>query len=341
MAFERVVVKRSPVLVWFGVLATIAWFAMMRSGTARTFDRLFEYLVAGHSGAWFLLGGYVLFAYCVFRGLYGAWWGELWVDREARRIKASTGTVVDVGRIGAVSVKDHRELVADNVDGPLYIGTFEAVEARRQALEHILRSRGRLQLFRLRRLAYHRSTVLFGAAFVACFALTVVVLDNIVYSNVHEIEYKALAAGGYLVCIASAIYALFGSFSPDQLYVDPIAGVLRLDNGAIKRFDELGELSINERNDLRAANVGVIFTTEWGRPRAQRRLDALSTALLQHELRRALEAPLVDHDAFRSGMDPKQEVERIAGDSPYRGAALTALARDPDPMIRERATALL
>ncbi len=341
MAFERVVVKRSPILAWFGVLATIGWFAMSQAGTMRTLDAFLEGLRTGHTGAWFRLCGYLLFAYCVFRGIYGAWWGELRVDREARRIKTGTGEVVDIDRIGAVSVRDHRELVADPVTNPLYRGTFEDVEARRYALEHILRSRGRVHLFRLRRLAYHRSWGLFAVALGAGAVLTVVVLDNIVYSNVHEIEYKLLAAGGYLVCIGCAAHALFGSLSANQLYVDPIAGVLRRANGDVKRFDELGELSIEGRNDLRAANVGVIFSSEWGRKYTQLRLEALSTAVLQHQLRRALEAPIVEQDAFRSGIDPKQEVERIAAGSPYRRAALAALARDHDPTIRERATALL
>jgi hypothetical protein len=92
---------------------------------------------------------------------------------------------------------------------------------------------------------------------------------------------------------------------------------------------------------LSAANIKDPLFSSDKRKNTQKRLHALSTAALQATLRRVLEAPVIEGDAYRGGLDPKHEAERIAGDSPYRRNALLALTLDPDPTVQQRARALL
>jgi hypothetical protein len=169
----------------------------------------------------------------------------------------------------------------------------------------------------------------------------------------YEPEFKLMWLLGMAVCLAWFRLSLFGSFSRHQLRVDPVAGVLHLADGTIVPFDQVGTLSLVERRDaytgrrhtlmnydLRASGLEGILYTNYEKPRTQLRLDALATALLQFQLRRVLEAPTVEGDAFRSGPDPIAEARRLAGDSPHAAAALAALARDGDPTVRARAVEL-
>lgn len=348
MAFKRLVVHRSPPLVWFGALAFTALFALMQA-SYRSFSTMLRF------GRWWLwLPPFVIAAYCVFRGLYGAWWRELRLDREARVLQLPDRSLVKLEELGPLSIKD-RALWADNVKVPLYQSPFEyELVHLRMALDDLLLRGDHRRFYRLRRLTFHRSVGLFVFTLIGFSLLTFAVGESVVYGGSDEVEYKLLALAGYAVCFTWFRHALFGSNSKHQLFVDPTAGLLRLDNGSAKLLSDLGALSIVERKprytgrrhslsefDLRAANVETVLFTDYDRKRVQLRLDALATAILQSELRRVLEAPTVEGDAFRSGMDPIAEAKRIAGDSPYRAAAMGALAADPDPTIRERARSLL
>lgn len=352
MAFKRLVVHRSPLLVWSGVLASFGWFAWMRAEHIKTFGQLAERMRHGHSWIWAL--GYALCAYLVFRGLHGAWWRELRVDTGARELKTCTGAVVDLDRIGALAIKDGA-LVAENVATPLYRGGRSDVRERHDALASVLGTKGRVYLHQLRRLTFHRSWALFTLTLLGFAVLTLAVGGNIVLGGSDELEYKLMAAGGYAVCFAWFRRALFGSFARDQLFVDPVVGVVRLPDGTIQQLADLGALSIVEARapydyrrrhqsvtyELRAANVeGVLYASVY-QADTKRRLDALEAVTLQHRLRQVLEVPIVEGDAFRAqGIDPTREVARIAGASPYKRAALDGLARDPDPGVRRRALQL-
>lgn len=335
MAYKRLVVRRAPLLAWFGALGLPAVYAMQQ---------------ASRGMAHVCLALALVLAYCVFRGMHGNWWREIQVDLVARTVKTWNGTVVPFAQVGALSIVSD-ELRAENVPGPLYRAGKADLERARVALEAALGRGGPPTLFRLRRLTFHRSWGLFTFTLV-CFALlTGAVLENIIFSNVDEIEYKLLAIGGATVCFLWFRRALFGTFTQKQLFVDPAAGVLQLEDGEITRLDELGELSIETKKwkvrrhwhedfTLTSATHARLYTSG-DRAHVELRQRAIETARLQHRLRRALGAPVVEGDAFRSGIDPKAEAKRIAGDSPHTRAALTALTHDPDPTTRARARELV
>lgn len=332
MGFKRLVVTRSPPLVWFGALCFAGMVALENSVT-----RGYEFTFGT---AKFYIVGYVVFGLCVVRGLVGAWFKELWINRDAKLLKTCDREIVPFQNVGALSLTP-TELKAGDVT--LYRGATAQLHERHDALAAVL-GRGRLQLYTLRRLAHHTIVpfALIGLGGIA--AVIGTTYRFIVLDGVHEIEYKLIEAGALVVSIAILRYALVGSKSEAQLRVDPIAGVIQLDDGKVMRFDELGEVTLfnDKRGDayLRAANV--IRNLYWSYRNAHTvlRYNALRTAMLQHELRRALEAPVVEGDAFR-GVDIKHEVERIAGDSPHKRAALEALTKDPDPTIAARARSLL
>lgn len=347
MAYQRLVVHRSPPLVWFGALALVALFALWQASYP-SFEAMLRF------GRWWLwVAPFALAGYCLFRGLYGGWGRELKIDREARILKLPDRSLVKLEELGPLSIKD-RALWADNVKVPLYQSPFEyELVHLRLALDDLLLRGEHRRFYRLRRLTVHRAWGLFVFTLIGFALLTFAIGENVVYGGSDEIEYKLLALAGYAVCFTWFRHALFGSNSKHQLFVDPTAGLLRLENGSAKALADLGALSIVERKqrytgrrgslsefDLRAANVEAVLFTEYKRARVQLRLDALATAILQSELRRVLEAPTVEGDAFRSGVDPIAEAKRLASNSPYRAAAVTALASDPDPMVRERARLL-
>lgn len=351
MAYKRLVVDRQRPLVWIGVIGLVAWFGFIRAEGVKTLADILRTLTnEAHSLLWIALP-FLLCTYCIFVGLGLRWWRDLRVDRDQQRIKTDRGVVIGFDRIGALSVtKDG--LVAEGVSEPLYRG-LEA-HTRRYALDAVLGRGGRAQLHRLRRLSVHRSWRLFVGTLLVCAVITIIVISNIVLGGSDELEYLLLAAVAYGLCAEAFLVALLGSYRRDQPYVDPIAGVVRTRTGAILRFDDLGALSIEQdvvsysnkvrhpRYKLRAAAVEVpIDELLYDEARTKRNLAALETAMLQYKLRRVLEMTAVDGDAYRGGLDPAQEVGRIAGDSPYRRQAIEALTHDPDPTIRERAKQLL
>ena len=293
-------------------------------------------------------------AYSAFRGLYGEWWRVVRVALDNRKLKTCRGEVLPLDELGELSIAG-TQLRAASAKTPLYMSSAADLRQVRGMIESLVR-RGPRNLFRLRRLAYHRSIGLFLFTLVG-FAMLVGVTIGESHTTLRELsyepEYKLMLLLGYGVSFMWFRRALFGSFSKDQLYVDPAAGVLQLEDGSFARLDELGEISIKTRSqrssdrrhtftnhDLHAANVGMLYTSLY-ESQTLRRRDALATAILQHQLRRVLEAPHVEGDVFRGGIDPAVEVRRIAGDSPYRRAALAALTTDPDPTVRSRAAQLV
>jgi hypothetical protein len=331
VAFRRLVVTRSAPVVWLGALCFAGWLALESSVTR-----------GGFATRPFYIYGYILFGLVTVRGLVGAWFGELRVDRTARTIKTCTGEVVDFDRIGGLTVA-HRELLAEGVKDPLYRGETAAIQERHDALAAVL-GRGRLQLLALRRLAHHTIVPLALLGIGGIVAVIATTYEFIVLDGVHELEYKLIELGALAVSLGMLHYAVFGSKSERQLRVDPIAGVLQLEDGKHMRFDELGDVTLAVKNnagypELRAANVERALYWSHRLTHVELRLAALQTALLQHALRRALEAPVIEGDAFRS-VDVKADVARIVGDSPHRAAALKALAHDPDTTIADRARGL-
>jgi hypothetical protein len=329
VGFRRLVVTRSPALVWFGAIG-FAGVVALENSVARGDDVVFA--TATFYDFW-----YVVFLLCIVRGLVGAWFSELWIHRDARMIKTCSGDQVAFEAIGALTAQPPY-LLAEGVKGPLYRGDTAAVNERHDALAAVL-GRGRLQLYSLKRLAHHVELPFVVLGVGGIIAVIGTTYRYIVLDGVHEIEYKLIEAGALVVSLALVRYGLVGSKTERQLRVDPIAGVLQLEDGSIKRFDELGALRVDSDNRLMAASFVRPLYGSYSKQHAQRRYDALQTAMLQHQLRRALEAPVVEGDAFR-GVDIKHEVERIAGDSPHKRAALDALSKDPDPTIAERARAL-
>lgn len=353
MAYKRLVVERNAFLVWFGVIGLVLWFAFIRAEGVKTLGDIIRTLAnEAHALVW-IAAPVALCTYCAFVGLGLRWWRDLRVDRENRRIKTDRGAVLTFDQIGALSVT-RQGLVADGVTQPLYRGSRP--QLRRDALDHVLGRFGRVQLLQLRRLSFHRSWRLLAGALLGCAVVTLVVVNNIVIGGSTELEYILMAVVAYGLCIEAFVLALFGSFSRDQPFVDPIAGVVRLQGGSLARFDELGALSIEHevvqsrtnlrhvryaRYKLRGATITSPIDEHYDEIRVRRNLAALEAAVLQHTLRRVFEMPAVDGAAFRGGLDPAQEVARLAGDSPHRRRAIEALTHDPDPTIRERAKQLL
>jgi hypothetical protein len=331
VAFKRLVVTRSQPLVWLGALGFAGVVALENSVVRGDMN-------FGTSD--FYIFWYAVFALCVVRGLVGAWFGELKIDRDARMIRTADGHDVSFETLGPLAVNP-TELVAGSVT--LYRGATAELHERHDALAAVL-GRGRLQLYTLRRLAHHTIVPFALLGLGGIVAVIGTTYRFIVLDGVHEIEYKLIEAGALVVSIAILRYALVGSKSEHQLRVDPIAGVIQLDDGKVMRFDELGEVTLykDKRGDayLRAANVMRNLYWSYRNSHTELRYAALRTAMLQHELRRALEAPVVEGDAFR-GVDIKHEASRIAGDSPHKRAALEALTKDPDPTIADRARSLL
>jgi hypothetical protein len=349
VAFKRLIVDRSPVLVWIGAILAIFTFAGMQASSGARFWRP-QYL---EPIGYVYLAVMLLGVYFIFRGLYGAWWREIKIDLDARKLKTCMGEVLSLDGLGELT-RDKTGLHAANAKTPLYRSLAADVERVHVLLDGILKPGAPKYLYRLRRLTYHRSIGLFIFTLIGFSMLVGVFIGEshtTMRSFSYEPEYKLMLLLGLGVSFMWFRRALFGTFSKSQLFVDPIAGILQLEDGRIKHFDELGELSIVEGGSrvgrhfikdyfLKASKLdGWLFSSQ-ERPRTEKRLAALETARLQHALRRALEAPVIEGDAFRSGLDPKDEAKRIAGSSPHKQAALAALARDPDPTVRSRAKAL-
>jgi hypothetical protein len=351
VAFKRLIVERSPGVAWFGVVLLVITYAMMKA-----YHPSFGAMV--DAGAWQWLALYALGAYCIFRGLYGAWWRELRVDRQARTLETADGRILAFDKIGALSIGE-RELRAEGIEVPLYRSSFASeLETMRAALEDVLgRRSGRPRVHRLRRLAYHRSWSLFVVTLCGFAVLVLAVGEGIVAGGSSELEYTLLAVIGVAISVLWFRRALFGSFSASQLHVDVPGGSLQLADGRVRRFAELGPLSIVERRDeynrrrryrltsyeLRAANHDEVLFASYEQAHTVKRLDALATAILAHELRHVLERVLDDRmsdGVFREGRALRTEIERVASGSPYLAAALAELSRDSDPAIAKRAQVL-
>jgi hypothetical protein len=351
VAFQRLIVERSFGVVWFGVVLLISTFALMNA-YHRSFTAMLE------RGAWHWIALYALGAYCIFRGLYGAWWRQLRVGRDARVIKTPDGRIIPFEKIGALRLGE-RELRAEGIEAPLYRSSFSYdLETMRDVLEDVLaRGTRRPRVHRLRRLAYHRSWLLFAITLCGFGVLVLATAENIVFGGSDEIEYKLLAAIGFATSMLWFRRALFGSFSASQLHVDVPGGWLQLADRRVRRFAELGPLSIAERLDaynprrrhrltsyeLRAANHDAALFQSYEQAHVLRRRDALATAMLAHELRRVLETTIdrPGDGVCRGGPTQRTEIERVASGSRYLTAALAELSRDPDPDIAARARALI
>lgn len=352
MAFQRLRVERSALAVWFGAILVIVPFGGAQASSGGKFWRL------GHLGQLEPIG-YVylvltlLGAYCIFRGLYGEWWRVVRVDLEARKVKTCEGKVLGFDELGALEV--HGTGLSDANHVLIYEASAPDVRHVKALLESLVRRGTPRRLHRLRRLTYHRLPGLFvftTLGFAILVGLAIAESHTLAREFSYEPEFKLLWLLGFAICVAWFRLSLFGTFSRRQLMVDPVAGVLQLADRTLVPLNELGALSLVERTyrtgrryplieyDLRAANVPELLYTNMERPRTQRRLDALATAILQFELRRVLEAPAVETDAFRSGADPLDEARRLIADSPHADAALRQLARDAEPTVRERAAAL-
>jgi hypothetical protein len=330
VGFRRLVVTRSQSMVWLGALCFAGILALENSVTR---GGEFVFATARFYNFW-----YIVFGLVVVRGLFGAWFSELRVNRDAKLVKTCDGTPVAFEQLGELAVEP-TELRAGNVT--LYRGGTAEIHARHDALAAML-GRGRLQLYSLQRLAHHTIVpmALFGIA--GILAVIGTTYQYIVLDRVHDLEYALIEVSALVVAIAILRYALVGSESENQLRVDPIAGVVQLDDGKIMRFDELGAITLEVHTSfgLKAANRQQYLYLSYRRSHTEKRYNALMTAMLQHALRRALEAPVVEGAAFR-GVDIKHEIERITGDSPFKRAALQALTQDPDPTIATRARSLL
>lgn len=354
MAFQRLRVERSPGAVWFGAVMMVFAFAGAQASSDGKFWRPQYIAPTGYV----YLGLMLLGAYLVFRGLYGAWWREVRVDPKARTLKTCLGEVVPLDDLGELTITDGG-LHAAGAKTPVYRTSKADAERVRLLIEPLTNPGGPKRLVRLRRLTYHRSIALFIFTLVG-FAMLVAVFVGEAHTTMRELsyepEYKLMLLLGFTTCFLWFRRALFGTYSRHQLFVDPAAGVLRLEDGTFRRLDELGALSIKKvvqppaprrrystaYYHLAAENVtGWLYSSMENEGHTKGRLDALATAVLQFQLRRVLEAPHVEGDAFRGGLDPKDEATRVAGDSPYKRAALEALTRDPDPTVQSRAAALL
>lgn len=182
--------------------------------------------------------------------------------------------------------------------------------------------------------------------------VTLFVLDRTVYSKRWLTNEELLVPlFGYSFALLILVRGFTGSWSRHQLRVDIPAGMCHFPEGKVVPLAELGELTIITRphgtglhrhtlHQLRTKSFERALFTSFYESETKLRLDRLQLAVLQSALRRVLEAPRVDDDAFRAGPDLAAELERVAGDSPYRMRALALLARDHDATIRSRAAAL-
>ena len=352
MAFERLRVERSWGAVWFGAIVIVFAFAGAQGSAGGAFWH------PTHTGAIGVayLGLTLLGAFAIIRGLYGAWWRVVRVDLGARTIRTCDGALLGFADIATLEIDGNRLQTATKT--VVYRSSTPDLRHVKALLEALVHAGAPRHLHRLRRLTYHRMWGLFAVASIG-FAILVGVgiseSHTLGRELAYEPEFKLLWLLGLAVALAWFRLSLFGTFTPHQLHVDPVTGVLQLVDKTIVPLGELGALSIVERTeksvgqrytfvtyDLRATTLEPrpLYSSS-DRARTQRRLDALAAAILQFELRRALEAPAVDGDAFRSGPDPTANARRIARGSPHATAALRALARDPDPTVRERAAALL
>ena len=204
-----------------------------------------------------------------------------------------------------------------------------------------------------RRLAHHRSWFLICFGLIGLALVTLFILDRTVYSKRFLTGEELLAPlFGYPFALLVLVRGITGSWSRWQLRVDIPAGLFHFQEGKVVPLAELGELAIKTepyrsgRNvhtnyQLRTAGFDRAMFSSLFEGETKLRLDRLQLAVLHSALRRVLETPVVDSDAFRAGPDVASEVARIAGDSPYRMRALAALARDHDATIRGRAAALV
>lgn len=355
MAFKRLRVVRSPGAIWFGAIVFVfAFGGAQASGDGKFWRPQYMGGIGYVYTALMMLG-----AYCVFRGIYGEFWMIVKVDTAARKLMTCKKEVIGFDDLGALEIAGTR-LLAKGAKTPVYLSSESDLRQVKTMIEGLVDPARPTRLFRLRRLAYHRLPALFVLALLGFAALV-----GVFFSEAHtmqrsfsyEPEFKLMWLLGMAVSIAWMRLGLFGTLTKNQLRVDPDAGVLQDDAGNIFHFDQIGELSIVKRPetnrtqrrtttimnfDLKCSGLeGTLFTDFWNEKRTQLRFDALSTAMLQFKLRRVLEAPQVEGDAFRSGLDPHAEAKRIAADSPFKRAALEALTRDPDPTVRTRAAALL
>lgn len=204
-----------------------------------------------------------------------------------------------------------------------------------------------------KRLAYHRSWFLVGFGLIGLALVTVFVLDRTIYSKRWLTKEEWLAPLlGYPFAVLILARGFTGSWSRHQLRVDIPAGMFHFPEGKVVPLAELGDLTIKTEPYRSGRNVHTNYQLRTkGFARAlfsslyegetRLRLDRLELAVLQSALRRVLEAPRVDGDAFRAGPDLAAEVERVAGESPHRARALALLARDHDATIRTRAAQLV
>lgn len=344
MAHQRIHVARSPFLVWLGVIVIVCAFGMMRAGRGSVTPPR----TPGDVG-WIVI--YLLGALSIVRGLTGAWFGQLRIDLAGRTVQTVAGAIIPFDRIGPLTI-EWPLLKAPGVEVHSDRSALE-LERMRDALEHALgRSAGKPRVHRPRRLAIDRSPLLFVFTLIGFASILGVTFGNIIYGSSDELEYKLLALVGLAICFAWFRRALFGSRSSNQLFVDIPAGLLQHADGRVRPFSELGALSVTkrvERRDysrhtmiyfeLHAANLKPVLFSDLYESCTQRRFRALSIAMLAHELRRVFElAPDDASDAFRSGPSLAAEVDRVAGDSPFRARALAALSTDPDQEIRRRVT---
>ena len=203
-----------------------------------------------------------------------------------------------------------------------------------------------------KRLAYHRSWFLICFGLIGIALVTLFVLDRTIYSKRWLTKEEWLAPLlGFPFALLILVRGLTGSWSRWQLRVDIPAGKIHFPEGKVGELAELGALSIvkkpyrsgrhvNQIYQLHTAGLERPLFTSFYEGETKLRLDRLELAILQSALRRVLEAPAGD-GAFRSGPDLAAEVERVAGESPYRARALAALARDHDATIRTRAGQLV
>lgn len=203
-----------------------------------------------------------------------------------------------------------------------------------------------------KRLAYHRSYFLIGVGLVGLALVTIFVLDRTVYSKRWLTNEELLAPlFGYPFALLILARGLTGSWSRWQLKVDIPAGLIHFPEGKVGKLAELGALAIDHKPYRSGRNVHQLHqlrSVALDRPlfsslyegETKLRLDRLELAVLQSALRRVLEVPTVDGDAYRGGPDLAAEVDRVAGESPYRARALAALAADHDATIRTRARQL-
>jgi hypothetical protein len=202
-----------------------------------------------------------------------------------------------------------------------------------------------------RRLAWHRSWAIIGfGCFVSVWSISGLVEGYYALDLPDDVlAWAGILFANYVV-VRIIMRGVRGSHSKRQLRVDVPAGMLQLETGELVPLDQVGEVTIKKKkggqrgvwwSQLHAAGIPnqVLYESTFDED-TQKRLVALQEVVLESKVRRVLERPEIG-EAYRAAPDATSELLEVAETRDRAASALSALVRDPDPAISQRAAQLL